>query len=153
MTRIIRWRPAREMRDVREAMDRFFNRGVSRPWGALTLERSQGSFPIDLYETDGELVVKASLPGVKVEEVDVSVADAILTIKAERQEEQEENRTGYYRQEHRYGAFQRVLTLPAEVDADEADAKFEDGVLELRLPKAPDARTKTIEIKSGETNA
>ena len=143
----MRWDPFRELSDMRETMDRLFERGFSRPWRLLTWDMGEGFFPVDLYETDDEVVVKASLPGVKAEDVEIAVTGDTLTIKGETKEEHEEKKPNYYRQERRYGAFQRVLTLPVRVDADKADATFEQGVLNLRLPKVPEGRPKTIEVK------
>src|SRR3989304_2950123 len=104
----MRWDPFRGLSDMRENMGEDF-------------------FPVDLYETDDEVVVKASLPGVKAEDVEIAVTGDTLTIKGETREEHEEKKPNYYRQERRYGAFQRVLTLPVRVDADKADATFEQG--------------------------
>ena len=143
----MRWDPFRELSDMRETMDRLFERGFSRPWRLLTWDMGEGFFPVDLYETDDEVVVNASLPGVKAEDVEIAVTGDTLTIKGETREEHEEKKPNYYRQERRYGAFQRVLTLPVRVDADKADATFEQGVLNLRLPKVPEVRPKTIEVK------
>ena len=147
MADIIRWDPFREMIDMGEAMDRLFGRGFSRPWRLLAWDTGDGLFPVDLYETDDEVVVKASLPGVKPEEVQISVTGDTLTIKAETRTEEEVKQPSYHRQERRYGAFQRSLTLPVQVDTDAAEALFEHGVLSLRLPKAPEVRPKTIEVK------
>jgi HSP20 family protein len=147
MTNLTRWDPFREVGDLRETMDRLFDRGFSRPWRLITWDTGEGLFPVDLYETDNEVVVKASLPGVKAEDVDISVTGDTLTIKGEFKEEHEEKKPNYHRQEHRYGSFHRVLTLPVRVDADKADATFEDGVLKLTLPKSQEVRPKTIEVK------
>jgi len=147
MVDIARWDPFREMTDLRETMDRLFDRGFARPWRLLTWETADGLFPVDVYETDDEVVVKASLPGVKPEEIEISITGDTLTIKGETKEEHEEKKPNYYRQERRAGSFQRSLTLPVRVDADKADATFDDGVLHLRLPKVAEVRPKTIEVK------
>lgn len=147
MADITRWDPFREMTDLRDTMDRLFDRGFSRPWRLLTWDAGEGVFPVDVYETDEEVVVKASLPGVKPDDVDISVTGDTLTIKGESKEEHEEKKPNYYRQERRYGTFQRALTLPVRVDADKASATFEHGVLALRLPKVPEVRPKTIAVK------
>ena len=148
MADIMRWDPFREVVDLRDTMDRLFERGFSQPWRLITWENGEAHFPLDLYETDEEVVVKASLPGVKPEEVEISVTGDTLTIKGETKEEHEEKKPNYYRHERRYGSFQRALTLPVRVEADKANAVFEHGVLTLHLPKAADVRPKTIEVKA-----
>jgi HSP20 family protein len=135
------------MTDMRDTMDRLFERGFSRPWRLMTWDAGEGFFPVDLYETDDEVVIKASLPGVKPEDVHISITGGAVTIKAETKEETKEEKPNYYRQERHFGAFQRVIGLPVRVDADKADATFEHGVLHLRLPKAAEVRAKTIEVK------
>jgi HSP20 family protein len=147
MADITRWDPFREMVEMRDAMDRLFDRGFNRPWRLLTWETGDGFFPVDLYETDDDVVVKASLPGVQPDDVEISVTGDTLTIKAETKEEHEEKKTNFYRQERRYGAFQRALALPVRVDADNAKASFENGVLHLRLPKVPEVKPKSIKIQ------
>jgi HSP20 family protein len=147
MANVVRWDPFREMADLQQTMDRFFDRGIGR-----VLARGENGtdsyFPLDLYETENDVVVKASLPGAQPEDVNVSVNGDVLSIKAETKAETEEKQPNYYRQERRFGVMQRALQLPVRVDADKADAAFEHGVLTLRLPKVAEARPKTIEIKS-----
>lgn len=147
MADIIRWDPFREISDLRETMDRLFDRGVSRPWRFLTWDTGEGSFPLDVYQTDNEVVVKASMAGVKPEELEVSITGDTLTIRGETKEEHEEKEPDFFRKERRYGLLQRTVTLPVKVDADKADAAFDNGVLELRLPKVAEVRPKTIEVK------
>ena len=146
MTHIIRWDPFRELSEMRSTRYSLFGRHFIRPVRIVSGE-GDGFFPVDLYETDDEVVVQASLPGVKPGEVQVSVTGNTLTVRAETEAAHEEQNPSYYRKERRYGAFQRSLTLPVRVDADKANATFENGVLDLRLPKAPEARSKTIEVK------
>jgi HSP20 family protein len=147
MANMTRWDPFRELDTLRETMDSLFDRGFSRPWRLLNYDTGEGFFPIDLYETDDEVVVKASLPGARPEDVQISITGDVLTVKAETKEEHEEKKENYYRRERRQGTFQRALTLPVRVDADKANATFEHGVLLLRLPKAAEVRAKTIEVK------
>lgn len=129
-------------------MDSLFDRGFSRPWRLLSWENAEGLFPVDLYETEEEVVVRASLPGVKSEDVAISVTGGTLTIKGEVKAEGEDKKAEYYRRERRHGTFQRAFTLPVRVDSEKAEATFEDGVLDLRLPKAAEMRPKTIEVKT-----
>lgn len=149
MTNLTRWEPFRDLPDIRDAMDRMFDRGVARPWRLVNWDpTSNGFVPVDLYETDDEVVVKASLPGVSGEDVQISVTGETLTIKGETKEEHEETGKDFYRRERRVGSFHRTLSLPASVVADNAKAEFEDGVLELHLPKVPEIRPKTIAVKA-----
>ena len=148
MTRLVRWEPFRDLADVRFAMDRMRGRGFARPWPMLRWEPAEAQLPIDLYETDDAVAVTASLPGVKPDDVQVSVTGKTLTIRGEAKAETEENEPNYYRQERRTGAFERVITLPVRVEADKAVANFEDGVLKLELPKVAEVKATTIQVKS-----
>jgi len=103
--------------------------------------------PLEVYETPNELVVKVELPGVKKEEVDVIIRDNYLIIKAEKKEEQEEEKEHVHIKERVYGKFERIIPLPADVNADEAKASFKDGVLEIRFPKKSAAKEKKISIE------
>lgn len=151
MADLTRWDPFRELTDFRDSFDRMFDRRAIRPFRLLTWENGEGAFPVDLSETDDSVVVTASLPGVKAEDVQLSVTGNQLSIKGEVKSKEEQKEANYYRQERYYGTFQRTVTLPARVEADEADASFEDGVLRLELPKAADVKAKTIEVKTRKT--
>jgi HSP20 family protein len=146
MAQIVRWSPFGELVGMRRAMDHLFEEGPTRPWRILTWEPGNGFFPLDLYETEEEVVVKASLPGVKPEELDISITGDVLTVKGEAKEEEEEKRPDYYRRERRHGTFARSVTLPTEVESEKAEAAFEHGVLTLRMPKAEAVRSKTIKV-------
>jgi HSP20 family protein len=144
---ITRWDPFGEMVHLRQAMDRLFDESFTRPWRLLDRE-GETFVPLDVYETEGDLVVKVSLPGVKPEDVDVSISGDTLSIKGEFKFEEETKKPSYYRQERRYGSFHRALTLPTEVEADKAEAVFEHGVLTLTMPKAETVKPKTIKVKA-----
>jgi HSP20 family protein len=151
MTNLTRWDP---FADMRTTMDRLFDEGFSRPWRLIpsTTTETESTFPVEVSETEDALEVKASLPGVKPEDVDVTVANDILTIKAsheEKTEETEETKKDFYRREIRYGSFHRSLSLPVSVDADKAEAKFDHGILQLKLPKAEALRPKQIKVGAG----
>ncbi len=148
MASITRWDPFRELTDFSRSMHSPFGFGFVRSRRLVVREHDEGLFPIDLYETEDEVVVKASLPGVRPENVKVSVEGSVLSIKAEAEDEDDEEQTAYYRRERRGGAYQRALRLPTRVDAEDASAEFEHGVLNLRLRKAADMRPKTIEVKA-----
>ncbi len=135
------WNPFAEIERIRREFDRLLEELVPR-------EEAERVFApvVDVYETDKELVVKAELPGVKKEHVEVSIRDNALHIRGEKKEEKEEKTEAYHRVERVYGRFERVLPLPADVKVEEAKAEFKDGVLEIRIPKAEGAKEKKIEI-------
>lgn len=146
MSNIIRWEPAREMMTLREAMDRLFDDAFTRP---LSLTGNNWSIPaVDMYQTDDEVVVKAALPGIKADEVQINVTGEVLTIKGETKQENETKEKAYHLREQRWGAFERSIVLPTEVIADKAKADFENGVLTITLPKAEEVKPKTINIKT-----
>ena len=105
--------------------------------------------PIELSETDDEVVLRAQVPGMKKEDLDVRVLDGSVSIRGEAKETKEESKEGLYRSEFRYGGFSRTVSLPPGVDVGRAEAKLESGVLELRLPKTEEARksARRIEIR------
>lgn len=146
MSNLIRWEPAREMMTLREAMDRLFDDAFTRP---LSLSGNSWSIPaVDMYQTDNEVVVKAALPGIKADEVQINVTGEVLTLKGEIKQENESKEKAYHIREQRWGAFERSLVLPTEVVADKAKADFENGVLTITLPKAEEVKPKTISIKT-----
>lgn len=141
-----RWDPFREVMSLREAMDRLFEESFVRPMAWLTRGEYAG-LPLEMYETDKEVVVKAPLPGFKPDEVDIELQNGVLSIRAEHKEEHEEKGATYHLREYRAGRFYRQVTLPAEVNADKAEATFEDGILTLRFPKAEKAQARKIKVK------
>ena len=113
-----------------------------------TLVRGQEWLPaVDVSESDTAIVVRAEIPGVKAEDIELNVTDHILTIKGEKKEEKEETERSYRRLERRYGSFERTLQLPPSVDLDHADGEFADGVLTITLPKKEEAKPRSINLK------
>lgn len=145
MADLMRWELFREMTTLRQAMDRLFEDSFVGPTGFSTAAIPEVA--TDMYETDSDVVIKAELPGVKPEEVDVSVTNNVLTIKGEHKEEREDKETNYWRKELRYGNFSRSLRLPTSVDSDKADAVFKNGVLTLTIPKTEEVKPKQIKVK------
>lgn len=143
MSRLVRWDPYREPLSIRELMDRFINEPMAglRPWA------DTGVPSVDMYQTDDEIVVKASLPGVKAEDISIAVTGDVLTLRGSATEEKEVQEASYYLRERRSGEFSRSLPLPAPVLADKAVAEFEDGILKVTLPKAEEVKPKTITVK------
>lgn len=137
------------MMTLREAMDRVFDDAFARPF-SLNREGGWSSPAIDMYQTDtdNEVVVKASLPVIKADEVQIKVSGDVLTIKGETRQEEEKQEKSWHIREHRWGAFERSLRLPTNVTTDQANAGFENGILTITLPKVAEAKQKTINIKS-----
>lgn len=135
------WSPFAEIERIRREFDRLLEELLPREEGERVFAPA-----LDLYETDQDLVVKMELPGVKKENVEVSIRDNSLHIRGEKKEEKEEKTEAYHRVERVYGKFERVIPLPAYVKVDAAKAEFKDGVLEIRIPKAEEAKEKKLEI-------
>jgi HSP20 family protein len=134
------------MMTLREAMDHLFDDAFTRP------VRRNGDLltipAVDMYQTDTEIVVKAAVPGVQADEVQISNTGDVLTLKGETRESSNTEDKAYHIREHRWGAFERSVQLPTEVKADQAKADFENGVLSITLPKADKARPRTITVKA-----
>ena len=145
MSNITRWEPVREMMTLREAMDRLFDDAFTRP---LSASGVSGMPSVDMYETDDEVIVKASLPGLKAEDVDITVTGETLTLRGDYKQENEEKDTRYHIREVRSGSFERSLLLPTDVKADKARADFENGILTITMPIAEEVKPKSISIKA-----
>jgi HSP20 family protein len=125
----------------------WMDRMLDRVMPALFAERG-GIFPeFDIVETGEHIVVKADLPGIDVNDLDINVVDNVLTVRGERKEEYEESKEQYHRIERRCGSFRRSFALPAEVDTEGIEAHYHDGVLTLKIPKSEAAKHKRIEVK------
>ena len=145
MSNLIRWEPACEMMTLREAMDRLFDDAFTRP---LSVAGAWSVPAIDMYQTDEEIVVKAALPGLKADEVQINITGDTLTLKGEVKQEEEKKEKAWHIREQRYGTFERSVLLPNDVIADKAKAEFENGVLTITLPKAEEVKPKTITVKA-----
>lgn len=144
MSNIVRWDPFGDWLAVQRAMDRMMTPWTAPEWAA-NIETA-----LDMYETDEAVVIKLSVPGWKPEDIQVSITGDTLTLKGETHTENEHKdatRT-YIRRERRSGSFQRVITLPGSLNADGAVAEFENGLLTLTVPKAEEAKARTIQVKS-----
>jgi len=145
MSNLTRWEPIRDMMTLREAMDQLFDDAFTRPHSTSGVSLSPA---IDLYQTADDVVVKASLPGLKAEDVEISVESNVLTLRGEFNQESEKKEATYHIRERRSGAFERSVMLPTDVQTDKAKADFEDGILTITLPKAETVKPKTITIKA-----
>ncbi len=148
MSNLTRWEPMREMVTLRDAMDRLFDDAFTRPWGLTENGRGMALPAVDMYQTDDDVVVKMAVPGIKPEDVQISVTGDTLNIKGELKEETDNKEKTYHIREQRWGSFERTLSLPTDVRADKAQAEFENGVLTITLPKAEEVKPKTITVKA-----
>ncbi len=139
------WQPFREIEETGRRFEDFFHQPfLPAAWRRFPTD---GWSPvIDVVEKDDKFVVKVELPGVKEEDVDVSVSGDMLTISGEKKEEKEEKKKGYYYSESSYGSFSRSVTVPSTVDAGKIEANFEQGVLEITLPKVAEVKPKKIKV-------
>jgi HSP20 family protein len=132
---------------IRNTVERLLDSAMT---GTSTLQPATLGLALDVAESENEYVVKASLPGVKLNDLEITYSNNTLTIKGEVREEQELEDALYHLRERSYGSFARSITLPAGVEADKIEANFEVGVLTLRLPKAEEIKPKKIAIKAGD---
>lgn len=133
--------------DIGSLFDEFLSRGFLSPGRGSELTGLQARAPkVDVIDREHEFLVRAEVPGIDKKDLDVSVNENMVTIKAEHAEEHKEEKGDYYRREISRGTFARTVALPAFVDSDKAKASFKDGVLELTLPKMEQSRRKKIDI-------
>ena len=143
---ITRFDPFRDITSLREEIDRLFDTFFGRTAGIT--EREVAWIPaIDLEETDDAYIVKAELPGMKKEDIKLSISENALTISGERKMEREDKGKTYHRVEMAYGKFLRTIQFPGEVDPDKAKATYKDGILTITIPKSEKAKPKEIEIE------
>jgi len=147
------WRPFMDLTRRESEMDRmmedFFGRSM-RPWWPARWLRGDGEITapvVDVYEEKDEVVVKAELPGLDKKDIEVNISDSELILKGEKKKEEKIDEENYYRCERSYGAFLRSVELPTDVQADKVKASFKNGILEIRLPKTEEAKTKEIKVK------
>jgi HSP20 family protein len=147
MSNVTRFDPFGEMVSLRRAMDHLFDDAWVSPmrWRHYTGEPL--GVKVDLHQTDDALVVTASLPGVRPEDVEVTITGQTLSISGELKAEEQVEREQYLYRERRTGSFARQLELPVRVEGDKAEATFEHGLLRLTIPKAEDVKPRQIEVK------
>ncbi len=145
---IIRYNPFSEMVSLRQVMDRLFEDSMVRPVNYLPAFTERLSPGVDIYQSKDEVKVKATLPGLKSDDVSVDISDGVLTIKGELKNEEEVKEEDYLYQERRCGSFCRSFTLPNGLQLDKADAIMEDGILTISIPRAEETKPRTIKIKA-----
>jgi HSP20 family protein len=136
-----------ELTRMQEEMNRYFDDFFGEQRRGL----AEGAWlpAVDVSETDSEMVVRAELPGMTQDDIEVNLQDNVLTLKGEKKQEKKEEKENYHRVERSYGSFSRSFTLPAGVNQDEVKATFKDGVLEIAMPKTEEAKPKKIAITAG----
>ena len=144
---LMRWDPFGELMSLRQAMDRLLEESVVRPRAVMGGAGAGMGMDLDVMEREDAIVVRASLPGVKPDDVNITVENNILTIQAETREEQDRGEGRYHHRERRYGRVARAVALPVEVDPNACDADFEQGVLTITLPKSQQARARRIAVR------
>ncbi|MDX6703937.1 MAG: hypothetical protein QOF26_4163 [Baekduia sp.] len=150
---LIRWEPAREINSLQQEMNRLFSSFFDTPPAAGGGDGGgvRRWIPaMDLVETDDHYVLRADLPGMSEGDVDLSLEDNVLTLSGERKTEHEQGGQGFYRLERAAGAFSRSLTLPEGVDGDAISARFDKGVLEVRIPKPEQRKPRKLQIAVGD---
>jgi len=145
MTIVRRPSPFSELVTLREAMDRLFDDTVFRPFAAYSGDL--GRLPLDVRTTADALVVEAALPGIRPEDVEITVENGTLSIRAEDRSERTEEQGDWLVREISHGGLTRTVTLPTGLEADKAEATFEHGVLKLRIPKAESVKPHQIRIQ------
>lgn len=135
----------------RSAVERIFDEPLFRGFPTIaSLVPADSALAVDVSERDGKLVVSASLPGFKNDEIDVQVHGGVLTVKGERKQESEEKTEKFYRRERSWGSVSRSVTLPAKVDETAVDAELKNGVLTVSLPLLEQRAPKSIAVRNGE---
>jgi HSP20 family protein len=148
MAALVRWDPGRELdslqSDVNRLFDSFFG---TRPGNGI---RSRRWVPaMDLVEEDEHLVLRADLPGMTEEDINIEVKDGVLTVSGERKAEEKKEGEGYYRVERSFGSFSRSLSVPEGIDPEQVSAEFDNGVLEVRIPKPEERKPHRVQIGKG----
>jgi HSP20 family protein len=148
---VSRWDPFRDLTSIQEEINQMFDRVFGR---RETGQRREGGLTttawapsVDISERKDAFVVTAEVPGIKPEDIEVTLEDGLLTIKGERRMEEETSDRQYHRVERRYGSFRRSITLPSQVQADAIDASYSEGVLQVVVPKAEEAKPKKITVR------
>lgn len=144
---LVRWEPARELDSLQSDMNRLFDSFFGRREVGRGSNGTGRWVPaMDLVETEDHLVLRADLPGLQREDVEIEAKDGVLTVSGERKAEHEEKSEGYHRVERSFGRFSRSLGLPRDVQPDDVKASFENGVLEVKVPKPEERKPTRIEI-------
>ena len=148
MATVTRWDPFQDALSLREAMSQLMEESFVQPTAAQGGKKFVPA--LDLSETADGYLVEAALPGVKPEDVEITVENNVLTIKGEARQEVDEQKRNFHRVERRFGSFQRTIGLPTTVKADAIKADLTNGVLRLEIPKAEEVKPRKISVNVGE---
>jgi len=143
MAELMVWRPIQELK---KEMDRIWQEFFGKTYAPEKWEGIEWVPAVDVSETDDAVIVKVDVPGVKPEDMEISLVDNVLVIKGEKKREEEEKKENFYRMERFYGSFMRSIQLPCEIEVDKIEANYKDGVLKIILPKKPEEKKKVIKI-------
>ena len=148
MSNVSRWDPFQDVLTLREAMNQLLEESFVSP----SVQQRGQSFvpPMDVSETGDGYVVEASVPGLKPEDLEITIENNVLTIKGEMRQEHENRERNYHRIERRYGSFQRTITLPTTVKSDAIQASLDNGILRLEVPKAEEVKPRKISVRVGD---
>lgn len=147
---LVRWQPDREVDSIQSEVNRVFDSFFGNASGGRTRRWVPA---MDVAETEDHLVLKADLPGLTRDQVEIEIKDGMLTVSGERSAEDDEKSEGFYRIERSFGRFSRSMTLPRGVDAESVDASFTDGVLEVRIPKPAERKPHRVTIGGADAEA
>ena len=147
---IVKWDPFRDMVTIKDRMNRLFDEVFSKSnfYGDENMADGLWSPCVDIYETEDSVVLKAELPEMDENDIDIKLEDNVLTIKGERKLENETKKENYYRIERSYGSFSRSFSIPSRVDQDKVSANCKDGVLKVTMPKKKETQQKKIIVNA-----
>lgn len=143
---IIRWDPFRDLTTLRERMNRLFEEAYTSRGEEKDLVSSKWNPSVDIYEKENAIVLKAELPGIDENDIELKIEDSTLTLKGDRKFEKETKEENYHRIERSYGSFYRSFTLPRNIDQDKIKAESENGILKVTLPKKAELKPKKVKI-------
>jgi len=145
----MRWDPFRDLANLQDRIDSLFEdslRGLRRPTREEGLEGTPWAPAVDIIEKDNEIVLRADLPGFDPKDVEIQVQDGTLTLRGERKFDSDVKEDNFRRVERVYGSFLRSFSLPQTVDSEKVEAEYKNGVLEIKLPKRPEAKPKQVKV-------
>lgn len=146
---LVRWQPLRDLTSLQDRVNKLFHEFFPEIEGeTLSLMQPWFSPKTDVYEEDDSILLEMEIPGIRQEDLNITVENNVLTVSGERKHRESRKQERYHRTERFYGSFSRTFTLPATVDADQIEAKYENGVLSLKMPKKAEARPRQIKIST-----